>query len=76
MRRKKQAGTVFTVYLVLCSAAMFVLECFREAPYCIWGTEIPVNFVVSGVILLTILIGWGRQFSLNKKLKKIHFIGN
>lgn len=76
MRKKKQSGTVFTVYLALHAVEMFVLECFREAPYCIWGTELPVNFVVAGVILLTIMVGWVRQCSLNKKLKKIHFISN
>lgn len=76
MWKKKQSGTVFTLYLVLHAVEVFVLECFREDSYCIWGTDLPVNFVVSGVILLTILIGWGRQLSLNKKMKKIHFIGN
>lgn len=75
-RNEKQAGTVFTAYLVLNSVVMLVLECFRGDSYYIWGTEIPVNYVVAGVVLLTIAVGWIRQFSVHKKLKKIHFINN
>lgn len=76
LRYRKKEGTVFTAYLVMQAAVMIVTECFRESPYCIWGTELPVNFVVAGVILLTIAIGWIRQFSLDRKLKKIRFIHN
>ena len=76
LRYRKKEGTVFTAYLVMQAAVIIVTECFREDPYCIWGTEIPVNFVVAGVILLTIAVGWIRQLSLDRKLKKIRFIHN
>ncbi len=76
LRKAKQSGTVFSMYLVLHAAEMFVLECFRAESYEIWGTGIPVNLVVAGVILLTITVGWIRQLSLNKKLSKIRFNGN
>ncbi len=76
LRKAKQNGTVFTSYLVSNAVVMCILEWFRWDSYCIWGTAIPVNFVVSGVILLTITISGMRQFSINKKLKNIHFISN
>lgn len=75
-RKSKQTGNVFYGYLVLQAAEIFVLECFRADSYCIWGTDIPVNFVVAGVILLTIVVGWMRHTSLQSKLKKIRFNGN
>lgn len=75
-RKAKRTGTVFCGYLVLQAAGIFVLECFRADSYCIWGTDIPVNFVVAGVILMTIIIGGIRQASLQNKLKKIRFNGN
>ena len=76
LHKAKQSGTVFAVYLVLHAAEMLVLECFRAESYEIWGTGIPVNFVVAGVVLLTVIAGWIRQFSLNRKLSKIRFNGN
>lgn len=75
-RKAKQTGTVFSGYLVLQSVTIFVLECFRADSYCIWGTDIPVNFVVAGVMILTIVAGGIRQISLQKKLKKIRFNGS
>ncbi len=74
--KAKQAGTVFSTYLVLNAIMIGTLECFRSDSYCIWGTDIPVNYVVAGVVLLTMLVGWTRQWSLNKKLKNIHFAQN
>ena len=76
LKKAKQPGTVFTAYLIVHAIIIGALECFRSDPYCIWGTDIPVNFVVAGVILLTIIVGWGRQCSFNKKLKSIHFMSN
>lgn len=75
-RKLKQTGTVFYGYLLLQATEMFALEFFRADSYCIWGTDIPVNFVVAGVILLTIIAGKIRQISLQSKLKKIRFNGN
>lgn len=76
LRKTKQSGAVFSAYLVLHAAEMLGLEFFRAESYKIWGTGIPVNIVVGGVILLTVIVGWVRQFSLNKKLSKIRFNGN
>lgn len=72
--KAKQTGTLFTVYLTLNAVVMLVLECFRGDRYCIWGTEIPVNFVVSGVILLTLAIGWLRRVAVNKRGKRFVFM--
>lgn len=76
LRKAKQAGTLFAAYLVSHAAEIGVLELFREESYVIWGTEIPVNIVVAAVILFTITGGWLRQYSLNRKLKKIQFVNN
>lgn len=62
-------GAVFTMYLFLTSVTNVILEFFRADRYCIWGTKVPVNFLVAGVILLTITVGWIRPLLRSKKWK-------
>jgi len=70
MHFEKQEGATFVMYLFLNAVTCIVLECFRADRSYIWGTEIPVNYVVAGVIVLVIVIGWIRQFMMNKKRKR------
>lgn len=72
--RAKQKGTVFTLYLVMNSSVCILLEFFRADRYCVWGTKIPVNYIVAGVILFIVASGWGRRVWKNRKSKKIFFI--
>ena len=51
----KQDGQLFRLYLFLNSVAVLTLEPFRASRCCIWGTEIPMNSVVAGVLFLAIL---------------------
>ncbi|MDD5900444.1 MAG: prolipoprotein diacylglyceryl transferase [Lachnospiraceae bacterium] len=62
-------GAVFTMYLFLMSITNIILEFFRADRYCIWGTKVPVNFVVAGVILLIIIVGWVRPLLRSKNGK-------
>ena len=70
-RKAECNGTVFTVYLLLNSVMNIILECFRANSYCIWGTKIPTNYVVAGVIILIIAVGWIRRLFSEKKRKRI-----
>ena len=70
-RKVKCNGTVFTMYLLLNSVMSIVLESFRADSYCIWGTRIPANYVVAGVIILIIAVGWTRRTISEKKRKRI-----
>ncbi len=72
--RQKRDGELFVMYLWMNAAVFLVLEHFRADRYCIWGTKIPVNYVVSGVLLLMIAYGWGKQFFNWKKFKKRLFM--
>lgn len=58
----KQKGVVFTYYLLLNSVMAVVLEQFRAEHAYIWGTKIPVNIIVAGVLVLVIVLGWVKQF--------------
>jgi len=64
---RKQRGAAFTMYLFLNGILCLILEFFREDRSCIWGTEIPVNCIVAGVLLAVILYGWIRGYCLEKK---------
>lgn len=70
-RRVKCHGTVFTMYLLFNSVGSIVLEFFRADSYFVWGTGIPANYVVAGVIILTIAVGWTRRAIAKKKRKRI-----
>jgi len=69
--QRKQQGTAFTLYLILNAVMCLILEFFRADRSCIWGTEIPVNYVVAGVLLAVILYGRIRELYLEKKRKRI-----
>jgi phosphatidylglycerol:prolipoprotein diacylglycerol transferase len=70
----KREGAVFTAYLVMNSVAMAVLEAFRADSYYVWGTTIPVNYIVSGVILFTIAFTWIRRLIPAKRSKRKVFM--
>ncbi len=67
-------GAVFTAYLVLNSVEIAVLEIFRADSYCVWGTKIPVNYIVSGVILFTIAFAWIRRLIAGKRSRHTVFM--
>lgn len=50
----KQDGGLFQLYLFLNAVSCFLLEYFRASRCRIWGTEIPINSLVSVVILLVL----------------------
>jgi len=52
----KKDGQLFWMYLFLNGIATVILEYFRASRCCIWGTEIPMNSVVAGVLVMVILI--------------------
>ncbi|MBQ9767809.1 MAG: prolipoprotein diacylglyceryl transferase [Lachnospiraceae bacterium] len=52
----KQDGQLFWLYLFLNAVSVLVLEPFRASRCCIWGTEIPINSVVAGVLFVTIVL--------------------
>lgn len=68
-RKAKADGTVFSAYLMLNAVMILILECFRADRYCIWGTTIPANSVVAGVVLLVVLYSFARECYLDKKQK-------
>ncbi len=68
--KSKTDGTVFTAYLTMNAGVILVLEYFRADRAYIWGTEIPVNYVVAGVILATIAVGKVRQLLKKRKEKR------
>lgn len=51
----KQSGQLFLLYLLLNSIAVLVLEAFRASRCVIWGTEIPVNSVIAGVLIVAVI---------------------
>lgn len=51
-----QDGGVFTYYLLMNAVVSIVLEQFRAEHACIWGTGIPVNYVVAGVLIFAIVL--------------------
>lgn len=67
-------GTVFTAYLTMNAVMIFILEYFRADRACIWGTEIPVNYVVAGVVLVTVISGKVRQLVKKRKEKRKIFL--
>lgn len=71
--RARKNGTIFTVYLVMNSILCMVLECLRADRYCIWGTKLPVNYIVAGVILITVLWGMVRHAFGKRKNKRLFF---
>ncbi len=70
-RKAKAEGTVFSAYLMFSAVLILVLECFRADRYCIWGTTIPANSVVAGVVLFVVLYGFAKECYLDKKQKGI-----
>lgn len=70
----KTDGGVFTAYLLMNSVLIFVLEFFRADRVYIWGTDIPVNYVVSIVIVVTMLSGRIRYLLRKRKEKRKVFI--
>ncbi len=72
--KRKTDGEVFTAYLMMNAAVVAGLELFRADSTCIWGTEIPVNYVVSGVIVATIAGGKIRRLLKKRKEKRKIFI--
>ncbi len=76
-RKVKTDGSVFVLYLLATAGMMVLLEFFRADRCYIWGTEIPVNYVVGGVVILTVGAGYGRLFWLKrKKNMRHHFFMN
>lgn len=73
-KKKKTDGTVFSVYLVMNAVLIFILEMFRGDSAYVWGTEVPVNHVVSGVIVVTIVWGKLRQFIKKRKNGRMIFV--
>ena len=65
----KDDGAVFVVYLLANSVMMIVLEFFRADRCFLFGTKIPVNYIVAGVIILTVGAGVIRQVYLKRKQK-------
>lgn len=72
--KAKGDGSVFTAYLVMNAVQMLFLEMFRADRACIWGTDIPVNYVISGVILITVLYGKVRYTLKKRKDRKRLFL--
>lgn len=72
--KRKADGGVFTAYLMMNAVLISGLEAFRADSACIWGTEIPVNYVVSGVIVITIVSGNIRQLLKKRKEKRKIYI--
>ncbi|MBQ8799760.1 MAG: prolipoprotein diacylglyceryl transferase [Lachnospiraceae bacterium] len=68
-QKAKTDGLVFVVYLSAYSVMMVVLEFFRADRCYIWGTKIPVNYIVAGVLILIVGIGAVRQVYLKRKHK-------
>ena len=67
-------GSVFNVYLMMNAVMIAALEVFRADSACVWGTEIPINYVISGVIAATILHGKLRQLIKKRREKRNVFI--
>ncbi len=72
--KSKTDGAVFTAYLTMNAVMILILEYFRADRAYIWGTEIPVNYVVAGVILATIVSGKVRQLLKKRKEKRKIFL--
>lgn len=72
--KAKQEGTVFTAYLLLNAIAVIITEAFRADSSYVFGTDIPVNYVVAGVLIAVIVGGWFRQEILKRKKKSNIFI--
>lgn len=72
--KRKTDGGVFTAYLMMNAVLIAGLELFRADSAYIWGTEIPANYVISGVIAATIISGKIRQLMKKKKEKRRVFI--
>lgn len=62
----RQSGGVFTLYLFLNGISCLILESFRADSCFIWGTAIPVNYVVSSVLLLVIATEFVRRYLKNR----------
>lgn len=71
-RKAKTDGTVFSTYLMISAVLVLLLECFRADRYCIWGTDIPANSVVAGVVLFVVLYGFVKNYYLDKTKKRIY----
>lgn len=67
-------GSVFNAYLMMNAVLIAVLEAFRADSACVWGTEIPANYVISGVIVVTIWNGKLRQLIKKRREKRNVFI--
>lgn len=65
----KQSGGVFTLYLLLNAVSCFGLELFRASGHYIWGTRLPVNCVMSVVLVLAIAMKYLRQWWHKKRSK-------
>jgi len=72
--KRKTDGEVFTAYLMMNAAVVAGLELFRADSAYVWGTEIPVNYVVSLVIAALIVSGRIRRLLKKRKEKKKIFI--
>jgi len=72
--KSKINGNVFTAYLLMNAVVIAGLEALRADSAYIWWTEIPVNYVMSGVIVATIINGKIRQLLKKKKEKRKVFI--
>lgn len=72
--KTKTDGSVFTAYLMMNAVMIILLELFRADSAYIWGTKIPVNYVVSGVIIVTIVYGKVRHLMKKRKDRRRVFI--
>lgn len=61
----KQDGQRFWLYLLLNGIATLVLEPFRASRCSIWGTEIPMNSVMAGILIIAIVF-----FAIRGVMKK------
>lgn len=63
----KQEGQVFWLYLFLNAIGILAVESFRASCCTVWGTTVPINCVMAGVLILTIVL------SVIRKLQKKGF---
>lgn len=52
----KREGQVFWLYLFLNAIGILAVESFRASCCTVWGTTVPINCVMAGVLILTILL--------------------
>lgn len=72
--KRRFDGEVFTAYLMMNAVMFFVLELFRADSAYVWGTDIPVNCVISAVIIVTIAGGKVRTLLKRRKDRRRVFI--